>query len=267
MFAEFLPPSFAPFPGIAPWAIGCVFAAHFFGCFIRGTFGFGSNLVIVLLTTWLLGPHHAILLALMSTLVAQAHLLPQGLATADWPVARPLLAGLVAGLAVGTWLFTVLAADWLTLMLGLLVITVVLMDRLKLLERMASNIDIRALPATASLSGIAGVIGAVAGGGAFYFLVFYLKLACASPKELRGTNLLLSAMSMFARFTFVAIAGLLSWNLAVEAALLAPVVFLGTWSGTRYFHAASAERFFAALQALLLVAALTLVIKGIIRVA
>ena len=53
----------------------------------------------------------------------------------------------------------------------------------------------------------------------------------------------------------------------VEAALLAPVVFLGTWSGTHYFHAASAERFFAALQALLLFAALTLVIKGIMRIA
>ena len=267
MFAEFLPPSFAPFPGIAPWAIACVFAAHYFGCFIRGTFGFGSNLAIVLLTTWLLGPHHAILLALMSTLVAQAHLLPQGLATADWPVARPLLGGLVAGLAVGTWLFVVLAADWLTLILGLLVILVIVMDKTNILERMAARIDIRALPIASSLSGLAGVIGAVAGGGAFYFLVYYLKLACAGPKELRGTNLLLSAMSMFARFTFVAIAGLLSWNLAVEAALLVPAVFLGTWSGTRYFHAASAERFFAALQALLLFAALTLVIKGIMRIA
>ncbi len=243
-----------------------MFAAHFFGCFIRGTFGFGSILVIVLLTTWLLGPHHAILLALVTPLVAQAHLLPQGLATADWPVARPLLAGLVAGSAIGTWLFAVLASDWLTLVLGFLVITVVLMDRLDLLGRIASVIDIRALPVTSTLAGAAGMVSAVAGGGAFYFLVFYLKLACASPKELRGTNLLLSALSLFARFTFIAIAGLLSWNLFVEAALLAPVVFLGTWSGTRYFHAASAERFFAALQALLLFAALSLVGKGIIRI-
>jgi uncharacterized membrane protein YfcA len=267
MFTEFLPAAYVPFPGIAPWAIACVFAAHFFGCFVRGTFGFGSNLAIVLLTTWLLGPHHAILLALMSTLVAQAHLLPQGLKTADWPVARPLLAGLVVGLGIGTWLFVVLASDWLTLILGILVILVLAMDRTNILARIAARADIRTLPIAGSLSLVAGIIGAVAGGGAFYFLVFYLKLACKTPERLRGTNLLLSAMSLVARVTFIVIAGVLSWNLATEAALLVPAIFLGTWSGTRYFHASSPERFFMLLQGLLLFAALSLVIKGLLQVA
>jgi uncharacterized membrane protein YfcA len=74
-------------------------------------------------------------------------------------------------------------------------------------------------------------------------------------------------MSMVARFSFVVIAGVLSWNLATEATLLVPVIFLGTWSGTRYFQASSPERFFMALQGLLLFAAVTLVIKGLFRVA
>ena len=37
---------------------------------------------IVLLTTWILDPHHAVLLVVLAALVAQVHLLPQGVKTA-----------------------------------------------------------------------------------------------------------------------------------------------------------------------------------------
>jgi len=63
------------------------FAAHGFGCFIRGAFGFGLNMPIVILTTFLLGPHHAVLLALLTTVVAQINLLPSAMKDADWPAA------------------------------------------------------------------------------------------------------------------------------------------------------------------------------------
>ena len=68
---DWLPADVTPFVGISWWAIAGVFAAHGFGCFIRGAFGFGSNMPIVIITTFLLGPHHAILLALLTTIVAQ----------------------------------------------------------------------------------------------------------------------------------------------------------------------------------------------------
>ncbi len=71
---------------------------------------------------------------------------------------------------------------------------------------------------------------------------------------------------MFGRVLFVTIAGLITANLVVEAALLLPVVFLGTWAGTRFFHKSSAERFYAALQVVLLCAALALVGKGVMKI-
>ncbi len=266
MLGDLLPADLVPFAGIPAWGIALVFASHFLGCFIRGTFGFGSNMAIVLMTTWVLGPHHAIVLALLSTLAAQGHLFPQGLKTADWPVAKPLIVGLITGIALGTWVFAVLATEWLTLVLGLLVITVIAMDHLKLLERLARITDIRSKPVTSTLALIAGVVGAVAGGGAFYFLVIYLKMACSTPAGLRGTNLVLSACSMVARVTFIAIAGFFTAPILVEGALLVPVVYLGTWAGTRYFHSSSADRFFLGLQVLLLSAATGLVTKGIFKV-
>ena len=50
--------------------------------------------------------------------------------------------------------------------------------------------------------------------------------------------------------------------LLIETALLMPVVFLGTWSGTRFFRNAGPVSFYAALQTLLIAAALALIGKG-----
>ncbi len=266
MLSEFLPAGAAPFAEIAPWMIACVFATHFFGFFIRGAFGFGSNMPIVLITTWILGPHHAILLVLLTTIVAQLHLLPQGVKTADWAVMRTLVVGMLAGIFIGTWLFTILAADWLTLVMGVLVTVVVAMDGFKLLQRLSDRIDLRSPWVASSLATTSSAIGAVSGGGAFYLLVVYLKLACSTPAALRGTNITLSGMFIIWRFLLVAYYGLITPQLLIEAALLVPAVFLGTWTGTRFFHASTPERFYVALQILLVVAALALIGKGIARV-
>lgn len=266
MFLDFLPSHVTPFAEVPSWAIVCVFASHFLGFFIRGVFGFGSNMPIVLLTTWMLGPHHAILLVILAAFVAQIHLFPQGLNTADWKVTRSLIIGQLVGIALGTWLFTILAADWLTLILGLLITSIVLMDRFKLLERLASLVDLRSRTVTSSLAVTSGAMGTVSGGGGIYFLAAYLKLACATPETLRGTNLILSGFFMMGRILFIAIARLISLRLLVEAAILLPVVFLGTWAGTRFFQASSPERFYAALQLLLFFAAIALVGKGIVKI-
>ncbi len=266
MLSEFLPADAVPFAGIAPWVIAFVFASHFLGFFIRGAFGFGSNMPIVLLTTWVLGPHHAILLVLLCTFVALLHLLPQGLKTADWEVARPLIAGTVVGITLGTWAFATLAADWLTLVMGLLITAVVAMDGLKLLPRLANVVDLRSRPVTSTLAVASSTVGSISGGGALYFLVIYLKLACTTPVALRGTNVMLSVVFVIWRILLVALYGFVSPQLLIEAALLVPVVFLGTWTGTRFFHASTPERFYVALQILLFVAALALIGKGIARI-
>ena len=267
MLSEFLPADIAPFAGLSAAAIAVVFASHFFGFFIRGAFGFGSNLPVVLLTTWSLGPHHAILLVLMMTVLAQFHLLPQGLRTADWAVTKPLVIGMIGGGALGTWLFTALGTDWLTLVMGLLIAAILIMDHLALLERLGRVIDLRSRTVTSGLAAISGAVGSVSGGGAIYFLVVYLRLACATPALLRGTNVVLSAFLMATRIVLVAAAGLISAPLLAEAALLLPVVLLGTWTGTRYFHSVSTARFQAALQLLLICAALAIIAKGIARIA
>ncbi len=261
-FSELLPSTIAPFEGVPAWAIGCVIASYFFGFFVRGAFGFGSNMPIVLLTTWLLGPHHAILLTALAAVVAQAHLLPQGLGTADWRVSRPLIAGMLLGVGAGTWLFVRLGEEWLTLVMGVLIVAIVVLDRTRAVERFAPRVDLRSPLVTTSLAAGSACAGSVGGGGAMYLLSGFLKLVCATPSALRGTNLVVSGMFILARIAFLFLAGLITPVLLVEAAALIPVVFLGTWAGTRFFRRAGPAGFYAALQALLIAAALALIVRG-----
>jgi uncharacterized protein len=265
--SDWLPAGVDPFTGLTAWAVAGVVAAHAFGCFIRGAFGFGSNVPIVIITTFLLGPHHAILLALLTTFVAQINLIPQGLRAADWQVARPLIAGLVAGTAFGTWLFTVISADWLVLVLGVLLTLILLMDTLHLVQRLTAHIDLRSKRLAAGFSLVGGTIGGLSGAGAFYFLVVYMKQACGSAQALRGTNVVLSMVVMCMRMTVVVAAGLITPSLIAEGLLLTPVVFAAAWYGAHVFHTSTPERFYAALQVLLFAGALALVLRGIARIA
>jgi hypothetical protein len=264
--AELLPSHVTPFAGVPAWAIACVIGSYFFGFFVRGAFGFGSNMPIVLLTTWLLGPHHAILLTAVAAVAAQLHLLPQGIATADWRVSRPLIAGMLLGVGAGTWLFVRLGEEWLTLVMGVLIITIVVLDRTRAVERFAPRVDLRSPVVTTSLAAGSACAGSVGGGGAMYLLSGFLKLAVASPSALRGTNMVVSGIFIFGRITLLSIAGLITPVLLIEAALLIPVVFLGTWAGTRFFCRTGPASFYAALQTLLIAAALALVVKGAIQI-
>lgn len=253
------------FRGVPLWQIGFIALAYFLGFLVRGAFGFGSNIPIVLLTTPILGPHHAIVLTAIASFVAQIDLLPQGVRTADWKVSKPLIAGMLVGTAVGTWLLTLWTAEWLEISMGLLIMTIVGMERLQLMERLAQRFDLRSRRITSTLAVTAGVVGTVSGGGSIYLLVPYLKLACRTPQTFRGTNLVLSGFFLTGRALFLVMVGLVTLAIVAETLLLMPAIFLGTWVGTRFFRTVSAQRFWGALQALLICGALVLIGKGFAR--
>ena len=115
---------------------------------------------------------------------------------------------------------------------------------------------------TSTLAVTAGVVGTVSGGGGIYLLVPYLKLACRTPETFRGTNLVLSGFFLTGRALFFVMVGLVTLAIVAEALLLMPMIFLGTWVGTRFFRTASPQRFWGALQALLFCGALILIGKG-----
>ena len=143
--------------------------------------------------------------------------------------------------------------------IGIMVVT----DRLRLLERVGRFIDVRSPRVAASVGTVSSMMSTLSGGGALYLLAPYLKLAAASPLEFRNTNVMIGGIAGLARVLMLSAAGLVTFELLLDAASLLPAITLGTWIGTRYFRAVSAERFFATLQWMLLLAAALLAVKGV----
>ena len=70
---------------------------------------------------------------------------------------------------------------------------------------------------------------------------------------------------MTGRLLFFMLAGLVTLQIVGEALVLMPVIFLGTWVGTRFFRTASPQRFWAGFQGRLVCGALVLVGKGVAK--
>ena len=169
---------------------------------------------------------------------------------------------MIVGTLFGTWIFTRLSGMALEIILGTLIVFIILMDTFKLVEKLIVNLDLRSRIITTGFSFVGGTMGGLSGAGAFYFLVVYLKHACRSPEALRGTNVMLSSITMFMRASALATAGLITPTLITEGLFLGLPILLSTWLGAHAFKLTSNQRFFFFLQLLLLAGAAALVLKG-----
>jgi uncharacterized membrane protein YfcA len=252
-----------PFADLSAYAIALVYVAYFFGYYIRGSFGFGSNLPAVLITAWVFDPQHTVLLVSVVAGLMQTMLLPQGVDDAKWDRVIPVVIAMTIGSVGGVWLLKTLESDWMLLVLGVIVALLVLSDILALLKHLDRYMDVRSPRVIAALATVSSTMGTICGGGAIYLLVPFLKAAAKTTAEFRSTNIMIGGLSMMTRMFMMSYVGLITLDLAVEAVALLPAVALGTLAGTRFFKTASPERFFKALQMMLLVAAFALLARAL----
>ncbi|MDH3239735.1 MAG: sulfite exporter TauE/SafE family protein [Alphaproteobacteria bacterium] len=254
-----------PFHDVAPWLVVLIAAIYLFAFFARGVLGFGAVAPIVIITSLLIDPHHAVLLALVAGTIPQLHMLPQGLQDGDWSIARPVLGAMMLGIPGGVWVFANMGTDWFTLVLGCVIFVIILADIGRLLDRALANVNIRALPTALSLSLVAGFVNGLAGAGGVVSISVYLRHACTNHVSLRATLVLVGTLLLCWRLVVTGIAGLYSVKLMAEALILLPIVYLGVWLGTRVFKTVTPERYHRLMQLLILVSALGLIVKGVSR--
>lgn len=258
-----MPDGLVPFSDVSGIAVAGIVAVYFFAYFIRGTLGFGSAMPAVIGGAWVLPPHDAVLLALLTALFAQVQLLPQGMREANWRIAKPMIAGMVISVAGGVWIFANLKATWLTIVLGACLSLAVLVDIGGIAERASRHTRLDRASIAFGLSAAAGLMAAVAGAGSNYFLSFYLRWATPEPRAFRATNIILSGAMVLWRSVVTFALGLLGLKLAIEAALLMPAVYAGGWVGRRVAMRAPSKRFFGLFRILLLSGAVALIWKGL----
>lgn len=229
----------------------------------RGALGFGAIAPAVTLSSFLIPPHHAVLLAVLTATVPQLQVLPEGIRRGDWYVARPAILALLISIPFGVWAFARIKSETFSLILGLVISIIVLMDTMKLLDRATKMVDIRRPSIVFGLAGATGFITGLAGAGGVMMLAVYLKHACRDYIALRATAALMGTILIFWRLFATVIAGLIDLQLVTESVLLVPVVYLGGWIGMRYFRRMGAERYYNLFQALLLLSAVGLMMDGL----
>jgi uncharacterized membrane protein YfcA len=266
--------TFDPFPaGLVPFhdltaaQIALLVLVYGVTATIRGAFGFGAVAPAIIFSSMILEPHHAVMLALATGVWAQAQIVPFGLKNGDWKLARPLLLAGFAAIATGVFVFKKLEPGWLTICLGVARRLIALADRYRLLDRLATRVDLKRFSVALGLSTVSGLVAGIAGGGGMYLYSVYLRVACPTPTLMRGTSILIGSIFLFWRFLVAIVFGLVSWRLMVESVLLLPISMIGAWFGIRFFHRADARRFYGAFQLVLMLGAAVLLWKGLVRIA
>ena len=254
---------FIPFANLDGISVFIVFAIYFLSFLIRGVLGFGSAMPAILGGAWILPPHDAVLLALLTSVFAQIQLLPQGIREANWRIANPILAGSIVSVVIGVWIFVSLSTAWLTIVLGLVLSVAVITDMSRFAERLAPKMRIDGVLVAFTLATFAGLISGVAGAGSNYFLSFYIRCVAPTPRAFRATNIVISGFMILWRALVTLVAALITTKLTVEALLMMPAVYAGGWAGRALTGRLSPERYFGLFRWLLLIASAALIWKGI----
>ena len=98
-------------------------------------------------------------------------------------------------------------------------------------------------------------------GGPFY--VMYLAGRGASPEQIRATMPVIFVFTTIGRIALFALAGLITREVLVAAALLAPVMALGLWSGNRWHARFSRNDVVRAIGAVLALSGLSLLVRWV----
>jgi uncharacterized membrane protein YfcA len=254
-----------PFHDWTTVAIVGVAGIYFVAFAGRGALGFGAIAPAVTLSSFLIPPHHAVLLAILTATVPQLQVLPEGIRRGDWHVARPAIVGLLISIPFGVWAFAHIGSKAFSLILGFIISLIVIMDTVKLLDRVAKAVDIRKPTIVFGLAAATGLMTGLAGAGGVMMLAVYLKHACRDYIALRATAALMGTILIFWRLLATVVAGLIDLQLVAESLLLIPIVYIGGWMGMHFFRRMGADRYYNLFQGLLLISAVGLMIEGIIK--
>jgi uncharacterized protein len=220
------------------WPIlGMLAAVTLAASLARGFSGFGAALIFVPLVSALMGPQIAVPLLLVTDGIMTAAMIPAAVKTADRPDVLTMALGALLGVPSGIWLLTSLdptALRWAIVALAALMLVV-----------LVSGWRYRNRP-TAPLTVLVGLVSGFCSGAAQIGgppVVAYW-LGGTSPAAVVRANIIF----YFAVTTAIAAVGyvwggLITLQILVLAAIIAPIYGLGTWAGSRMFGLASEQTF------------------------
>ncbi|MCR0984664.1 sulfite exporter TauE/SafE family protein [Roseomonas populi] len=223
----------------------------------RGFSGFGAALIFIPLASVALGPRVAVPLLLMVDNVTASPLIPAAWRGAERREVASLLVGALIGTPAGTWLL--LHLDPIALRWGMCGLALVMLALLASGWRYHGR---PALPLSIGVGAASGILSGAAQMGGPPVVAYWLGGAIPAARVRANIVLFFAASGLISAAIYLA-GGLLTTEVLLLSAIVAPGYAAGLWCGARLFGRASERAFRRACFALIALAAvLGLPIRG-----
>ena len=253
----------ALFEGVGVNSLILLAGIYFASFAVKGAIGLGSLTPSIVFGAAVLGPHHAVALALVANILSQLQYIKLGFTKGDWAVAHKIIVPNFTAAILGIWIFGRISSVGLSVVLGLSLGVLVLFDIGGIWAKLANRIDITRPPTVIFLSALSGLISGMTGAGGLLVIAVYLRLIKPDKAEFRATILLVSTLVVAWRAAAMITFGHIDLQIATEGLILFPIVFLGGVIGSMAFGRISEKRFTRALQLVLLFGSSVLLWRGL----
>lgn len=199
----------------------------------RGFSGFGSALIFIPIASALLGPRVAVPLLMLVDNFTTFPLIPTAWRLASRGQVAAVAAGALVGTPAGVWLLVQL--DPTVLRWGMCVLAAVMLALLASGWRYHGR---PALPLSLAVGAASGLFSGAAQMGGPPIVAYWLGGTIPAAQVRANIVLFFAASGVISAIVFL-LGGLLTWDLLLLAAIVAPAYAGGLWIGSRLFGLAS----------------------------
>ncbi len=239
------------------------YALLFFGAlaggFVSGLAGFGTALMALGIWLYVLPPSVAVPLVLISSVVAQTATLPSMWRSFDFSLIWPFIIGGLVGVPIGTLLVAHANPHVFKLSFGVLLLV---FPAVLYFQRAPMAVRFGGRAADTGIGFAGGILGGFAGlSGPIPIL--WASVRGWNKDERRGIFQVFNWTILLTALCLQIATGLIKPDV-IELALVAlPGTLLGTWLGTRVYHALSDRNFRDVVLALLVLSGVTLILTSL----
>jgi len=236
-----------------------LYAAAFF---IKGLFGYGAVPLLIVGGSFVVTPHHAVVLAAVANLLTHVQYMPDGLRLGQVKLVAWLAVFVVPAIALGVWVFARLDGGNLSVLAGAIILGSILMDWFRLLDPIAPFVRANVRMVGPAFGLVSGLISGIVGAGAIAFISLYVRIFAPDRQGFRATIILITGVILLWRSIVLTFNGLIDLTVLGEALVLLPgAVLVGLFG--RYVSARISDRgFFTAYRFVLLFGAAMMIARG-----
>ncbi|MBF9036092.1 TSUP family transporter [Rhodobacterales bacterium HKCCE2091] len=255
----------APFAGLPGWQVAALVLVYAASFFVKGVFGYGAVPLLIVAGSFVVEPHHAVVLAALTNLMTHMQYVGEGLRNGQRALVLRLAIFVLPSIAAGVWVFSRMDGASLGILAGAIIGLSVIADWRGWFDPLAPWTRENVWLSGPIFGTVAGLISGIIGAGAIAFITLYLRVFARDRATFRATVILMTGVILLWRSAVLAVAGEVTGTIAFEALLLLPGGLLAGWAGGRLSARMSDGAYFTGYRWVLVSGAAVLVLRSLLQ--